>query len=798
MATWLGVLPSAAATRTWTGAGANGFWTNAANWNGGLTVPVNGDGLVFPAGATRLANTNAVGGPSNLLFLTFTGSNYFVFSPPTLSLTNGLTNVTAVTFSNTLNAHVQVRANQFWSLTDKTTLTLIGDVGLNTFRLTLDADGALDVAGSLTGSGAAQLLKDGASRLSLNGPASSVPDLRVRDGSLAVNGTLAGSLSISNGASLSGTGTVPPFLCAGTVNPGSSAGVGVLTVSAGTAVFNAGSNLRVELNGPAPGTGYDQLRVSAPPDLSGASLTVVPGFTATNGQVFVIITNTGAAAFTTTFTNLPEGGIVGSGGQFFEISYVGGDGNDVTLTKLPAPTGVARVWSGAGTDNFWGTPANWVGGVAPNPGDDLVFPAGAARLVNSNNYGATTVFNSITFSNQNYVLRGNGLRLYNGVHGAIPFLSSTVALPVTLVQPQTFTNHSSGGLVFTNTIFTAGNNLTLQANNGDFTFLPGGLVTNGGSLILRGTGVVTIASSQPWLPIQLAGGNLSGPGTVGTITAQAAGGSILPDKSFPGLLISSNLALNANTTVRFKLNGPDPTFQQDRLGVNGTVNLNNAALAVTVNYLPTIGTTFLVLTNDGADAITGTFAGLPEGATTNVGLATMQITYAGGDGNDVALTVTAIQPPGTWVGLATANGWSQNANWQGSIQPGPTNDLIFPDGAGHKTNQFDFNADKTYRSLIFTGSGYDISAGSGSSDNVLVITNDLLALNSTGTNRLSTRLGFAASSLASNVAGSTLRLSGLISNNSSVVLPVFSPAGTIELGTIVHTSGTLVKRGPGR
>ena len=37
-------------------------------------------------------------------------------------------------------------------------------------------------------------------------------------------------------------------------------------------------------------------------------------------------------------------------------------------------------WDGGGPDNNWTTAANWVGDVAPQPGDDLVFPQGAARL----------------------------------------------------------------------------------------------------------------------------------------------------------------------------------------------------------------------------------------------------------------------------------------------------------------------------------------------------------------------------------------------------------------------------------
>src|SRR5262245_25193029 len=40
-------------TATWTGAGSDSNWTSAANWSGGV-APLQGDDLVFPAGATNL------------------------------------------------------------------------------------------------------------------------------------------------------------------------------------------------------------------------------------------------------------------------------------------------------------------------------------------------------------------------------------------------------------------------------------------------------------------------------------------------------------------------------------------------------------------------------------------------------------------------------------------------------------------------------------------------------------------------------------------------------------------------
>ena len=55
------------------------------------------------------------------------------------------------------------------------------------------------------------------------------------------------------------------------------------------------------------------------------------------------------------------------------------------LVALNAPA-ASRTWDGGGTNGFWTTPANWVGDVAPNPGDSLTFPAAAARMVNTNNF----------------------------------------------------------------------------------------------------------------------------------------------------------------------------------------------------------------------------------------------------------------------------------------------------------------------------------------------------------------------------------------------------------------------------
>ena len=69
---------------------------------------------------------------------------------------------------------------------------------------------------------------------------------------------------------------------------------------------------------------------------------------------------------------------------------------------IGTPSVKTRTWDGGGTDNKWSTAANWVGDVKPSPGDNLVFPVGAARLDNTNDYPLGTLFDSITVSGGSY------------------------------------------------------------------------------------------------------------------------------------------------------------------------------------------------------------------------------------------------------------------------------------------------------------------------------------------------------------------------------------------------------------
>ena len=66
------------------------------------------------------------------------------------------------------------------------------------------------------------------------------------------------------------------------------------------------------------------------------------------------------------------------------------------MAQMIDPT--RRIWGRSDANSLWTNPTNWVGGVAPDSGDDMVFPTNAAQLTVTNNFPSGTLFNSIRSS----------------------------------------------------------------------------------------------------------------------------------------------------------------------------------------------------------------------------------------------------------------------------------------------------------------------------------------------------------------------------------------------------------------
>ncbi len=168
--------------------------------------------------------------------------------------------------------------------------------------------------------------------------------------------------------------------------------------------------------------------------------------------------------------------------------------------------------------------------------------------------------------------------------------------------------------------------------NGDASFTAGIThVYDSGKLIVNGSlaSAVTVDSAAA----------LGGTGTVGALTAN---GTISPGVS-PGRLGCGNVAFGSSSSLAIELNGNTAGSGHDQLNVAGSVTLTGAALSpLTVGFQPAEGDQFVIVNNNGSDAVTNTFDGLAEGAVVSdsTGKFDFRISYAGGTGNDVVLTMT--------------------------------------------------------------------------------------------------------------------------------------------------------------
>jgi hypothetical protein len=330
---------------------------------------------------------------------------------------------------------------------------------------------------------------------------------------------------------------------------------------------------------------------------------------------------------------------------------------------LPAHSAV-RTWDGGGPDTNWQTAANWAGDIAPATGDDLVFPASAAQFTANNNFFLFTGFNSITIEGSNYTIGGNPIRLANGLN--VLSGTQTVNLAITLTGTQTFT--AGQGSTTTLLLLSVGSFALTIDGAGSFGI---GLLSGSGNLVKNGPGASLLAAASGYnglitlnngifvVDAQVPNSFISITAPVGDPTMGLSGfggtGSVGQVDVLSGAISAGTLAsptgiLNINVGVRFeptslyvaKIAGTSPgAAGHDQLNVTGFVSIFDARLIPLLwgGFQPSIGDQFMVLKNDGSDAISGTFRGAPEGATFAGPLNTaFRITYQGGDGNDIVIT----------------------------------------------------------------------------------------------------------------------------------------------------------------
>ncbi len=335
-------------------------------------------------------------------------------------------------------------------------------------------------------------------------------------------------------------------------------------------------------------------------------------------------------------------------------------GNSTLLATL-------RTWTGASPlNNFWMTGQNWSGGVVPSPGDDLAFPTNASRTTSFNNFPAGTAFGMLFVDS--HTMTGASIALNNGISASAGQIQLN---SIKLNAGQTFFFHGLGALSISSAIDTDGRSLTLDSaanlnvsgvisgsgtitKAGDGTVTLTGNNTSSSSTFLR-AGTYLVNGSHPTSTVFVIDGILGGRGTTGGIrfgfVTDGLTSIVAPGDQDPGILSASNgidfnetLGAEGSPILAVDLEGTTVGTGYDQLNITGPVDLGTRAhLRVTVGagFVPTAGDTFIIIRNDGSDAVVGTFLNLPEGATFVAGGITFAISYRGGDGNDVTLTSTS-------------------------------------------------------------------------------------------------------------------------------------------------------------
>ncbi len=274
-----------------------------------------------------------------------------------------------------------------------------------------------------------------------------------------------------------------------------------------------------------------------------------------------------------------------------------------------------RVWDGAdivaNNNSNWSDPANWVGNVAPQPEDNLVFPTNynSSTTINDD-LGANFRLRSITISGSNFNIttsNSSSIQLMEGFTADNASGSNSFGVPLLIAPATTLTTLGE-------TIFNANPNATLYLTNTGNTIIDTGVIQSL-TLTIDGAGTTNIT------------GNVNDAGSIvknGSGTLALAG-----NNSYEGfttinqgvVIAESNNALGSSATGTTVNQGAALQVQGSNLVINEPLTLNGNGIGVGAPGagLPIDGLGALRLLSSTSSPSTATWSGaiqLPASATT--------------------------------------------------------------------------------------------------------------------------------------------------------------------------------------
>jgi hypothetical protein len=374
----------------------------------------------------------------------------------------------------------------------------------------------------------------------------------------------------------------------------------------------------------------------------------------------------------------------------------------IALPQASATTIMCNwAYSGGGNNNF-SSSANWqnCNGGAPtgNGTEELVFPINPGTITNANNDLSGASFTDIRFidggvGDSGYVITGNSITTGDVTDQSTTQNGNELNLDIGLAGSQVnFAGSSSSQLIIGDPTNVGSHSLTLGNTNPlqlTDTTMASSIVGNttvnitspngdsGVSLLasspsFTGTinsldGTFSLDNSSSSAVTVSNGGTLKGNGGSAPSITVGGGGTIAPGHSPGCLTAGSQLVING--TYQAEIAGTTACSQYDQITSGGTTDLTGSTLTASLlnGFTPAVGNSFTIIKNTGGGAITGTFAGLPEGGTFTVGSITFAITYQGNGENDVVLTVASIAAPAAAAPTAPDTGLALIAAHPGTV-----------------------------------------------------------------------------------------------------------------------------------
>ena len=439
-----------------------------------------------------------------------------------------------------------------------------------------------------------------------------------------------------------------------------------------------------------------------------------------------------------------------------------------------------RTWTGGGADNNWTTAANW-GGTAPSANDDLVFPSGALRLSNNNNFAAGTTFASIQFTGTSggYTLSGNPISLGTGdITSSNTSGTNTISLNISLPGNRVVTVTNAGGTLVINGVISQSSGTRTLTKQGAGTLTLSGVNTYTGTTTIS-AGTLSINTIQ-----NVGGGasSLGAPTTVGNGTIAIGATGIL---KYTGSGHSSDRVIN-KTTDGSTIDASGSGTLTLTGGITG--NNDNLVLTGTGNGIESgvIGSGNATLTKSGTGTWTLSGTNTYTGTTTiNAGVLNIQNNSALGTTGAVTVASGAtlqIQGGITVNKTLTLNGTgisndgalrniSGNNIWSGAITLGSATRINSDSGTLTMTGGI-------------IGAGQSLTLGG--AGNITVSTT---AISGAGTALTKDGAGTLTLSVANTFTGGTTLSAGTLNINNANALGTVAGTFTINGGTIDNTSG---------